>query len=305
MSPASIEAQQIADLGHVLFVGGALLFALTMLLLALALRRADRKAAVAPAIWIFGLGVALPALVLAALMVFAAQRSRALATPPPADALLVGVTGRLWWWDLRYESPAGPVRGANELRLPAGRPVRLALASEDVIHSFWVPQLGGKMDLVPGRINHLTVTALTPGIHAGACAEFCGQQHARMALKVVVMPAADFDRWLAQQAMPATLPVGDVERRGRQAFREQGCATCHSVRETWSDTPQGPAVGPDLTHLASRLHLGAGVLPNEGSTLRRWIVDVQKLKPGARMPSYAHLDASTLDALSAYLVALR
>ncbi|MDY0747582.1 cytochrome c oxidase subunit II [Paucibacter sp. R3-3] len=305
MSSASMEAQQIAELGRVLFIGSALLFALAMLLLALAVRRPDRKTAVPPAIWIFGLGMALPALVLAALMMFAAQRSRVLAAPPPADALLVGVMGRLWWWDLRYESPAGAVRGANELRLPAGRAVRLTLASEDVIHSFWVPQLGGKMDLVPGRINHLTITASTPGVYAGACAEFCGQQHARMALKVVVMPAAEFDRWLAAQAMPAALPVGDAERRGRQAFREQGCAACHSVRETLSGTPQGPALGPDLTHLASRLHLGAGLLANERSALRRWIGDVQVLKPGARMPSYAHLDASTLDALSAYLAELR
>jgi cytochrome c oxidase subunit 2 len=149
-------------------------------------------------------------------------------------------------------------------------------------------------------VNHLVITPVRSGVFRGQCAEFCGEQHARMALHVVALLPAEFDRWVAGQARPSTPPDAALER-GRRAFAEHGCAACHTVRGTFD----GGGLGPDLTHVASRTTLGAGVLRNEPGAARRWLIGVQDLKPGARMPSYAHLDAATLDALAAYLEHLR
>jgi len=316
LTPAGTEAAALHGLTVVLLVGGAVSFAGTLLLLALALRRKPRRA-VPAAWWIVGGGVVLPLAVLTALLGYSTARTasleRVLADPP----LLVTVTGRLWWWEVRYRSPAGgpDVVLANELRLPIGQATQIALLSADVIHSFWVPQLGGKRDLVPGRVNHLVVTPTQPGTFRGFCAEYCGEQHARMGLHVVALPLAEFERWLAAQARPAPAPAPDEPgelTRGRAAFVEHGCVQCHTVRgltatPTRSSGPPGGAaaaaapLGPDLTHVASRLSLGAGTLPNSAGAMKRWLVDVQRLKPGARMPPYEHLDAATQDALARWL----
>jgi cytochrome c oxidase subunit 2 len=304
LAPAGVEAAALQGLSVVLLVGAAVIFGGVVVLLALALRRSGKRP-VATAWWVLGGGIGLPVLVLTALLLYSTTRTagleRALADPP----LVVSVIGRLWWWEVRYRDPASgqDVVLANELRLPVGRPSQIALASADVIHSLWVPQLGGKRDLVPGRINHLVYTPSRTGVFQGACAEYCGTQHARMALPVVVMPAAEFTAWLANQARPAAPEPARADRviAGAQAFRENGCAACHTVRGL-----NGPVDrGPDLTHVASRLSFGAGTLPNEPGAAKRWLVGVQDLKPGARMPSYAHLDAATLDALAAYLEHLR
>ena len=295
MSPASTEADVLAEVAWVLMIGGFAVLAATMGVLALALRRGRRP--VPPRWWIVG-GAVVPAALLAALAVYSQVRTAGLDAPPPPGALVVAVTGRSWWWHVQYRDAGGrPVTTANELRLPAGRPVHLALMSDDVIHSFWVPALGGKMDLVPGRINRLVVTPHTPGTYRGACAEFCGEQHAKMALHVVVLPPAEFDRWLAAQAEPAGAPRTDSARHGQQRFTDLGCAQCHTVR----GHAEGGNAGPDLTHVAGRLHLGAGTVENDGSALADWIVRVQQLKPGARMPAGHHLPASDLAALGAYL----
>ena len=304
LAPAGVEAAALHGLSVVLLVGAAVIFGGRVVLLALALRRGGKRP-VATAWWVLGGGIGLPVLVLTALLLYSTTRTagleRALADPP----LVVSVIGRLWWWEVRYRDPASgqDVVLANELRLPVGRPSQIALASADVIHSLWVPQLGGKRDLVPGRINHLVYTPSRTGVFLGACAEYCGTQHARMALPVVVMPAAEFTAWLANQARPAAPEPADAGHviAGAQAFRENGCAACHTVRGL-----NGPLDrGPDLTHVASRLTFGAGTLPNEPGAAKRWLVGVQDIKPGARMPSYAHLDAATLDALAAYLEHLR
>jgi cytochrome c oxidase subunit 2 len=152
---------------------------------------------------------------------------------------------------------------------------------------------------VPGRVNRLVITATRPGTYRGQCAEFCGEQHARMALHVVAMPPAEFDAWLAARAAPR--PDAAAVSAGRQAFAEHGCAACHAVEATRTE----PSRGPNLAHVSSRSHLGAGVLPNDAGAYKRWLVGVQQLKPGALMPSYAQLDAATLDALAAYLESLR
>lgn len=298
-APASVQAAVLAEVGWVLIAGASVIFLLTMGVLALALRR--RKRSIATAWWTVGAGIVFPTLVLSALLAYGVLRTAGLDEPPTGDRVVVGVTGHLWWWEVRYHDAASGrwITLANELHLPAGRPVQLGLESADVIHSFWVPALGGKMDLVPGRINRLVVTALEPGIYRGVCAEYCGTQHARMALHVVVEPPEQFDRWLAAQA--AAAPADTRLVQGQRAFIEHGCAGCHTIR----GVADGAALGPDLTNVGSRQHLGAGTLPNDRDTLARWIADVHAFKPGARMPSFAHLDRATLDALAAYLAQLR
>lgn len=301
MNPASTQADVLAEVAWVLIVGGALVFAATMAVLAMALR--PRNDPVSPRTWLVGAGLGVPGVVLVALGAYSHWRTTGLDAPAPPGALVVAVSGRLWWWQVQYTDPATgrPVATANELRLPAGRPAQLGLTSDDVIHSFWVPALGGKMDLVPGRVNRLVVTPHTPGTYRGACAEFCGEQHARMGLHVVVLPPADFDRWLAGQAQAAAPAVSALAERGQRLFSERACAQCHAVRGTFD----GSTAGPDLTHVASRLHLGAGTLANGPGAMATWVAHVQRLKPGARMPSNAHLTPADLDALGAYLEALR
>jgi cytochrome c oxidase subunit 2 len=304
--PASLQSDALSEVGWVLVTGAAAVFALTMALLVLALRRGPKRR-VPGAVWLV-CGAALPAAVLSALLGYSVHRTAGL-DRPPANPLVISVIGRLWWWQVDYQDPATGrwFAAANELRLPAGRPVQIGLASHDVIHSLWVPQLGGKMDLVPGRTNRLVVTAKRPGTFRGPCAEFCGAQHARMAITVVVMPPVDFDRWLADQASPAIEPSGPeqaLQRRGRKAFLRH-CAGCHAVRGV-SDGPPLPVVlGPDLTHLGSRSQLAAGALPNGRANLARWIADPQSHKPGARMPGFAHLGDDALAALAAYMESLK
>jgi cytochrome c oxidase subunit 2 len=300
LSPASEQAAALSEVSWVLIVGAGLIFVLVMVLLVLGLLRRGRGQGVSSAVWLWGGGVAFPVVVLSALLFYGTLRTAGLDAGVANPDLVVSVTGRLWWWDLRYRDPATgrELRSANELRIPQGRTVQLGLQSDDVVHSFWVPELGGKMDLVPGRVNRLLITATRAGTYRGQCAEFCGEQHARMALHVVVMPPREFDDWLRAQM---AAPLSDAARRGEQAFNEHGCAVCHAV----DPASTAPALGPNLAHVSSRSHLGAGVLRNDTGAYKRWLVGVQQLKPGAQMPSYARLDAATLDALSAYLESLR
>lgn len=295
--PAGPIAQSIAAQGRVLVAGAVLLFVLVMGLLAWSLR-APRRAGLG---WLVAGGVLLPLAVLVPLAVDSIRRASRIAAPDEPPALLVTVNARMWWWELRYADHAGrgDVFTANELHLPVGRRVRLALASEDVIHSLWIPALAGKMDHVPGRILHLDVQADREGRYVGRCAEFCGPAHAQMSLVVVAQPPEAFDRWLAGQREPPRIDAA-VAARGERAFREHGCAACHRVPGL-SDA----RFGPDLGRVGARLTLGAGRLPNGEDELRAWIAGVQTLKPGARMPSYDHLDDDSLDALAAWLAARR
>jgi cytochrome c oxidase subunit 2 len=303
LAPSSAEAAALYEVSVVLFVGAALVFAGTMALLAWSLRRGTRRE-VPPAWWVVGGGIVLPVVLLSALLLYSTVRTAGLERTLDNPPLVVSVTGRLWWWDVHYRDAATgrQVRLANEVRVPVGRPTQVALASADVIHSFWAPELGGKRDLVPGRLNHLVITPDKPGVYRGQCAEYCGEQHAKMALYVVALPPDDFDRWLAQQALQAAAAGGSARvDAGRRAFLDTGCAACHHVRGISKEVDRGP----DLTHVASRLSLGAGALPNGPGAMKRWLVGVQDIKPGARMPSYAHLDPATLDAMTAYLEQLK
>lgn len=300
-SPAGPAAASIAEVGWVLIVACGVLFAATMALLAWALWR--RGGTVRPALWLVGGGLVLPLVVLTALFFYSAARTPPWQAAPPPGALVVSITGRMWWWEITYRDPAtgAEVATANELRLPVGRPVLLGLSSAEVIHSLWIPELGGKMDMVPGRVNHLLLTASRPGVYRGQCAEFCGEAHARMALHAVAQPQADFDAWLAAQARPASVPSTDRLAAGQKVFEDRKCSVCHTVR----GVAGGARLGPDLTHVGSRLHLAAGTLPNDTDGMARWLTHVQQLKPGTRMPTYDRLSGPELDALAAWLTSLK
>ena len=302
LSPVGSPALAIAEVAWVMFVGAALLFVLTMGLLAWAVGRGETRRRFAVGAWILGGGIAMPVVVLVALFLYAHGRvaSGAVEADRP---LIVGVVGHDWWWELRYRDPQDgrEIVLANELVLPAGRSVVLGLNSGDVIHSFWVPALAGKVDMIPGRVQQLRLTTGAPGRHRGQCAEFCGEQHAQMALEVVVVPPEQFDAWLRAQAAPAAAPQGVAAARGLALFHSEGCVGCHSIR----GLAEGGAGGPDLTHVASRRLIGAGSLVADEAGFARWIAGVQHLKPGARMPEYGRLDPDSLADLASFMSRLR
>ncbi|MDQ0591593.1 cytochrome c oxidase subunit II [Variovorax paradoxus] len=299
-------AQTLLEVSAVLVVGGALIFAGVMLLLAFAIRRRG-GGKVNTRWWLLGGGLVFPTVVLSALFVYSEFHRPPWRPIPPPGALIVGVTGHMWWWEVRYRDPAtgAEVVTANEIRIPVGRPIYFGLGSADVIHSFWVPSLGGKMDMLPGRVQHLQLQADRPGVWRGQCAEYCGEQHARMALHVVAEEPAAFDAWLAAQARPAaastTAPPREIER-GREAFLAHRCNACHTVRGVSEES----RLGPDLTHVGSRLHLGAGTVANEPAQLAAWVAHTQQLKPGARMPSSGgRIGEADLQSIAAWLAQLK
>ena len=301
LSPAGPAAASIVSLSWVLVVGAAVIFAGVMGLLVWAVSRRSARP-VHSGRWIMGGGMAFTLVVLASLFVYSHWRTPGWLVQPPAGALIVSITAHMWWWEVRYRDPVSgrDVTLANELHLPIERPVWLGLNSPDVIHSFWVPALAGKVDMVPGRVNHLLVEAHQTGVYRGQCAEYCGEQHARMALHVVARPPAEFEAWLAAQAQPAAAPGGPdapLLERGRQAFLAQRCNACHTVRGVAGEG----RLGPDLTHVGSRLYLGAGTLRNQAGGMAQWVAHTQAVKPGARMPSSVDMDGATLQALAAWL----
>ncbi|HET6763614.1 MAG TPA: cytochrome c oxidase subunit II [Longimicrobiaceae bacterium] len=218
------------------------------------------------------------------------------------DPLRITLVGHQWWWEVQYHDsvPARQMTTANEIHIPVGRPVLLTLQSRDVIHSFWVPRLHGKRDLIPGYVNRIWLRADRPGTFRGQCAEFCGQQHAKMALWVVAEPPARYAAWYAAQLRPAEAPADSTRAAGQKAFLGGACVMCHSIR----GTPSGGRNGPDLTHLGSRRTLAAGTLPNTPGHLAGWVADPQSVKPGTQMPP-SQLRPDELRALVAYLEGLR
>jgi cytochrome c oxidase subunit II len=227
---------------------------------------------------------------------------RALAQLPGQDALHVQVTGHQWWWAVHYDDPR-PDRAfdtANEIHIPVGRTVVVSLESADVIHSFWVPNLHGKKDLIPGYTTTLTLRADKAGVYRGPCAEFCGLQHALMALEVVASPPAEYEAWAELQRRPAAEPSDPGAARGKRIFLSGSCMLCHAI----DGTPAGARTAPNLTHVASRRTLAAGTLENTPQNLAAWILDPQKVKPGAQMPAHP-LEGEDLGALVAYLETLK
>jgi cytochrome c oxidase subunit II len=225
---------------------------------------------------------------------------RAMATGGAGDpsAIHITLTGHQWWWEVTYDDPV-PVRQittANEIHIPRGRAISIALRSPDVIHSLWIPNLDGKKDLIPGRDNIIAFRADRIGTYRGQCAEFCGAQHANMALLMVVESGDDFRRWQEEQRAPAAEPTSDEARHGRDVLLSSSCVLCHTVH----GTAAGGRTGPDLTHVASRATLAAATIPNTPGHMAAWIVDPQRIKSGVRMPTNG-LSPPDLQALLAYL----
>lgn len=216
----------------------------------------------------------------------------------PAQMKILAV-GAQWWWEYRYPATGGDVVVANELHIPVDTPVDLGLETADVVHSFWVPEISGKTDMIPGRTNHLRLYAARTGSYTGQCAEFCGVEHAWMRITVVADTRADFDRWLRAQAEDRATPSG-AAAQGEKVFLSNLCTSCHTIRGT---AAAGDA-GPDLTHVGSRMTLAAGVLANDAANMRAWIADPQRYKPGSLMPRIPLSDAD-LDALVTYLEGLK
>ena len=302
LEPTSPQAQAIANLFNLSLVLGGLIFALVTGLVIYAVwrfrdrggpgeprqypgnRRLEIAWTIAPALLVTGL--------------FGATAANMRAIDPPGQDPDIVVTGYSWWW--RVEYPKAGFVTANEIHIPVGARVLFQLQAADVIHSFWVPELGPKRDMIPGQSDAtLWLMADRPGVFQGACSEYCGAQHAWMRLRVVALPQAEYDAWVSRQQAAAATAAGDEVARGAQLFQRQTCVNCHAIR----GTPAAAQAGPDLTHLASRATLGAGVIENTPENLARWIVDPHAIKPGVQMPGYP-LPEADLRALVAYLGSL-
>jgi len=246
-------------------------------------------------------GLVLSALVLFGVTVWTVATIAGISSPPQKPRLTIEVTARLWWWEVRYlsDNPAQIFTTANEIHIPVGEPVSVVLKSPGVIHSFWVPKLTGKTDLIPGQTNVTWLQADTPGIYRGQCAEYCGLQHAHMGMEVVASPRPRFMDWWREQLVPARAPTAETAKMGNTVFMQR-CSICHTVR----GTPAGGMVGPDLTHLMSRRTLAAATLPNRPGFLAGWIADPQHIKPGAKMPM-TKLSGPELNQVRDYLQTLR
>jgi cytochrome c oxidase subunit 2 len=246
-------------------------------------------------------GVIVPTAVLTLLLVYGLSMLEPMLAPAAPSSLRVAVTGEQFWWRVRYLPPgASPVDLANEIRLPVGEEVEFLLDARDVIHSFWIPALGGKMDMIPGRQTRLRLVPTRVGEYRGVCAEYCGSSHAFMSFGVIVQERADFARWLAAQREPAPAPATQLAERGRGLLLSNGCGACHTLRGTSADG----RLGPDLTHVGGRLGLGAGLLPTRAVDFERWLSETTRQKPGVHMPSFGMLPPEDVRALAAYLEGL-
>ena len=248
--------------------------------------------------YVLVLGVILPSIVFACVFALGLGGLVAQSEPPSRPAITVEVVGHQWWWEFRYHGTSAVT--ANTLHVPVGAPVELRMRTHDVIHSFWIPQVMPKMDLLPRRINKTWVTVDKPGSYRGECAEYCGVQHAHMDFQVVAQSQSDFRSWLQQQEQDAATPTAADAQHGRQVFTSTSCATCHTIR----GTSAAGKVGPDLTHVGSRPMLAAGLIPNDTGHMSGWIADSQAVKPGNIMPPQ-HLSPSDLHDVVAYLQSLK
>ncbi len=318
VSPSALEphgpaAAHIDSLWWMMFALGTAIFVLVLILLAAALLRGRRASSdTAPdsrdgdlgRAWIVRGGIILPLIVLAAVFGYTIFTLASVENAQGQAALQIKVVARRWWWQVEY--PDKNVTTANEIHIPVGVPVQFQLESADVIHSFWVPELHGKMDVIPPHDEYLTLQADQAGAYRGVCAEFCGLQHAQMGFMVIAQTPDDFNKWLAAQQQPAAAPADAAGQRGQQVFISSGCDFCHAVRGLDARTlvASSPDLGPDLTHLSSRSTIVGASLTNNTGNLAGWVVDAQHIKEGVDMPRIS-LNASDLQALLAYLQNLR
>jgi len=295
-NPATQPAREINTLWWAMLAGAMVVFAVVVALLVIAFVRRGRPGEPShddrgPYKVIIGGGLAAPMVVLAILFGFVIHVMPATSAPPGPTKLTVDVIGHQWFWEVRY--PGTPAVTANEIHIPSGTAVDVRVTTVDVIHSFWVPRLNRTIDAIPGRVNAIELNADTPARYRGQCDEFCGLQHAHMAFYVDADPPSVFRRWLAREAKPATA-------KPPHAFVAAGCDSCHAIR----GTDASAHVGPDLTHVASRTTLAALAIPNDRQHMRDWIVDAQRIKPGAQMPSF-ELPPGQVDSIVSYLERLK
>ncbi|HTD86704.1 MAG TPA: cytochrome c oxidase subunit II [Candidatus Binatia bacterium] len=316
LNPAGSQASNISHLWWVYFTVTAVVYVLTMLFLLLSVRpRQPRSTNLEPittpdphregrVLVVIGSAIGVTTVILFVLLFADLFTTRALGSLSSVgtNALSIKIIGHQWWWEVQYTDPvpSNYVTTANELHLPVGKPVMVQLASSDVIHSFWVPNLHGKKDLIPGHPTTNWLRATRVGNFRGQCAEFCGYQHAQMRLAVTVDPEDKFNEWLTAQKQEAPQPQTDIQKRGQDVFLSTTCVMCHTIQ----GTPAFGRIGPDLTHIASRPWLGAGARPNNPATRAAWIQNSQHIKPGVHMPQH-NLPAEELQALLNYLDILK
>jgi cytochrome c oxidase subunit II len=307
LNPAGPQASTMAAVTWWFFGVCAVVYVLTLAALAWAVARRRRPSDDEPATarrlgLVIAAAIGLTVVTLIVLATYSVVAGRGLTSPSGPGAITVDVVGHQWWWDFRYHDVSAneTVHSPNELHIPVGVPVVLKATSRDVIHSFWVPNLQGKRDLIPGMVTHTWIQGDRPGVYRGQCAEFCGHQHAHMAFEVVVEPMDRFLAWLQHQRRGAPQPATGLQRRGHDVFMAGPCVLCHTIR----GTAAGSRVGPDLTHVAGRRMIAAGTLPMTRGHLAGWIADSQSIKPGNRMPPNL-VAGSDLQALVAYLETLR
>lgn len=303
LEAAGPQAAAIAGLWWLIFWISVAVFVAVVTTLALAVLRDDSRQTPDRILirWVAG-SAAVTVLILFFWLIASTSVGRAIASPQMSGAVTINLVGRQWWWQLEYVDsvPANRVRSANEIHIPVGRPVVINVTSRDVIHSFWVPSLHGKRDLIPGYTTSLWFQADRPGAYRGQCAEFCGHQHAHMAISVRAESDAEFKAWLTAQRRPAMEPATDRQRRGRDVFLRATCPQCHAIQGTLA----GATYGPDLTHVGSRSTIGAGTLSNTAGNLKRWIRNSQDVKPGNKMPPH-DLNDDDLEAVTEYLGSLK
>ncbi len=298
---AGTEAREVLELFWILLAGAAAIWLLLVgaTVYAVRWRPSPHLERTGQRLILFG-GVVVPAVLLAALTVTSLRFIAELRTAPPDRT--IRVTGEQFWWRVQYLDDDGAVmvETANRLVLPKGEVAALELVTADVIHSFWVPALAGKLDMIPGRVNRLVLQPERIGTFRGQCAEFCGESHALMAFDVQVMEPPGFRRWLAAERAPAAEPETPDEQRGSSLFLGYGCGACHSIR----GTPARGRIGPDLTHLSARARLAANALRNDRDALLAWLRHPGRIKPGAGMPAFAMLEPDELTAIVTYLASL-
>lgn len=311
LNPTGPEARAIFGLWTYFWITATVVFVLVMAATAWALARGHRRAAPdvseageggARRVVIGAVGVTTVVLLATAVVSFLTGRAYAV-VPESGRPLRISVIGHQWWWEAVYDDSLSSrsLTTANEIHIPVGAPVRLVLTTKDVIHSFWVPQLQGKIDLIPGDTNELSLVAKRAGRYQGICSEFCGMEHAKMGLVVVAEDSATFRQWARAQLAEARSPTDSLAVAGQQLFESGPCAMCHTVRGTRA----GGSVAPDLTHVGSRSTIAAGSLPNTLGNLEAWIADAQAIKPGALMPTLTTFSGRDLRAVATYVSGLK
>lgn len=301
LDPGGADASTLARLFWVMLAGAVILWVAMNGLIFYAWRAKPRPVSEKSArLLIFCGGVIFPTVVLFALLTYGLsimpdQRA-------PGEDLRVEVTGEQWWFRVAYwpEGASEPIHSANEIVLPVGQRSEITLKADQVIHSFWLPSIAGKTDMIPGRVTRMSLLPTVPGEFRGQCAEFCGESHAWMAFTARTMTPEDFAVWLETEAAPAQEPETELQALGRDLFLSQGCGGCHAIR----GTPARGRVGPDLTHLGSRGNLAAGALEVTQEDLIAWITNPEAIKPAAKMPAFDHLPRPQIAAMAAYLESL-